>query len=82
MSKYLDKAQEILNKGREATKKELSQLVGLTTLLVGDEWEVGLDIMEAVAVMVGNRPDISREEYETLMEGDAIADFDLLEGIY
>jgi|11BtaG_2_1085332.scaffolds.fasta_scaffold25479_2 hypothetical protein len=81
MSKYLDKAQEILNRGREATKKELSQLVGLTTLLVGDEWEMGLDIMEAVAVMVGNRPDISEEEYERLMEGDAIADFDLLEGI-
>ena len=81
MSKYLDKAQEILNKGREATKKELSQLVGLTTLLIGDEWEMGLDIMEAVSVMVGNRPDISREEYESLMAGDAIADFDLLEGI-
>jgi hypothetical protein len=38
-------------------------------------------LMEGISLMTENREDVSESEYIKLMEGDAIADFDLLEGI-
>ena len=81
MSKYLDRILEIVEAIDEADKADLSQAVALTSLRIGDEWAIGLDLMEAISVGVGPREDITTSEYSKLMNGDAIAKFDLLEGI-
>lgn len=81
MSKYRDRISQIMDASDEASKAELSQAVTLCFMLTGDEAFEASFLMEGISLMVGNREDISRAEYNKLMEGDAIAKFDLLEGI-
>ena len=82
MSIYLDRIIEIMNLGQESSKSELSQAVSLMLLLKGDEHFFGEMLMEGISLLTSNRDDISESEYNTLMSGKAIADFDPFEGIY
>ena len=81
MSKYRDRISQIIEMGQEASKSDLSQAVALCGMLTRDEAFEFPWLMEGISLMTDNREDISESEYRKLMEGDAIADFDLLEGI-
>ena len=81
MSKYRDRISQIIGLGQDASKADLSQAVALCGMLIGDEASEAPWLMEGISLMTDNREDISVSEYNKLMDGDAIADFDLLEGI-
>jgi hypothetical protein len=81
MSKYRDRISQIIEMGEDASKADLSQAVALCGMLIGDEAFEAPWLMEGISLMTENREDVSESEYIKLMEGDAIADFDLLEGI-
>ena len=81
MSDKLDRISQIIGIGDDASKADLSQAVSLCLILTGDEAFMVPWLMEGISLNTSNREDISESEYNKLMDGYAIADFDLLEGI-
>lgn len=81
MSRYLDRINQIMGTGEDASRSELSQAVSLVLMLTGDEANKVPFLMEGIFLMAANRDDISESDFNKLMDNEAIADFDLLEGI-
>ena len=79
MSDTLKQITSLMQKNKEMSKAEISQVVQLMTYLDADESITIPDLMEGVSLLAGQM-DISESEYNLLMDRKPIVDVDAFLG--